>query len=132
MKSILLSFATILFFCQCLAQGSWSAITAFPGPMRVNAVSFSIGGQGYVTAGNEYGMLKKDLWEYDTLTNAWTQKANFGGTARDSAVAFAIDSLGYVGLGFDGGYCTDFWKYSPATNSWTTIAVFPGTPRSRA
>ena len=33
--------------------------------------------------------VKKDFWEYDPATNAWTQKANFGGTGRANAAGFS-------------------------------------------
>lgn len=74
--------------------------------------------------------MKKDFWEYDPATNAWTQKADFGGTPRFLATGFSISGKGYIGTG-DGttGYTKDFWEYDPMTNIWTQKADFGGTAR---
>lgn len=101
---------------------------------RGSASAFAINDKGYMCLGQGYtNPFFKDLWEYDPLTNAWTQKASFIGSARRQAVGFAIDSLGYVGLGYDAnGYCKDMYKYSPATNSWVQLNDFGGTARKEA
>jgi hypothetical protein len=57
----------------------------------------------------------KDFWEYDPVTNAWTQRADFGGTGRSGAVGFSIGSKGYIGIGGDSNnaFLNDFWVYTP-------------------
>ena len=72
---------------------------------------------------------RQDFWEYDPVTNAWTQKADFGGGPREQAVGFSIGGKGYIGTGYNGPYRQDFWEYDPATNTWTQKADFGGTAR---
>src|SRR6185369_4861796 len=67
-------------------------ITALP---RTDAVGFSIGNKGYIGLGSN----QKDFWEFDPVTNVWTQKANYPGAANSGAVGFSIGSKGFVGTG---------------------------------
>ena len=112
--------------------GAWTQKASFGGTTRRGAVGFSIGSKGYIGTGYD-GSLKKDFWEYDTITRAWTQKADFGGSARAYAVGFNLGSKGYIGTGnaID-GVKKDFWEYDPANNSWAQKADFTGIGRSGA
>jgi N-acetylneuraminic acid mutarotase len=119
------------------AQGSWIQKTNFGGAVgaaRWGAVGFSIGTKGYIGCGNN-GANKKDFWEWDQTSNAWTQLADFGGTARYQAVGFSIGSKGYIGTGAAGSafpyspLYKDFWEYDPSSNIWTVKAPFGGTVR---
>ncbi|HMN05103.1 MAG TPA: kelch repeat-containing protein [Flavobacteriales bacterium] len=99
---------------------------------RYGAAGFAVGGKGYIGTGNDGG-LRKDLWEYDPVANAWGQKADFGGSGREYAVAFAIGAKGYLGTGnATTGYKKDFWEYDPGTNTWAPVADFGGVARARA
>ena len=74
--------------------------------------------------------LKRDFWEYDPVTNIWTQKADFGGTARTAAVGFSIGNKGYIGTGNSGGvFQKDLWEYDPLTDTWQQKSDFDGDPR---
>lgn len=101
---------------------------------RGSASAFAIGNKGYVCLGQ--GVTNPffgDLWEYDPVTNAWTQKANFLGSPRRQGIGFAIDSLGYVGLGIDAnGFCKDMFQYDPTLNTWTQLNDFEGSARKEA
>jgi hypothetical protein len=44
----------------------------------LHELTLAIGNKGYVGTGQYAGSLA-DFWEYDPLSNTWTQKANFGG-----------------------------------------------------
>lgn len=102
-------------------------VATFGGIARDGAVAFSIGTKGYVGTGSDAAnSYKKDFWEYDPVTNTWTQKADFGGTARTNAIAFAANGSGYIGTGFDGNMKYDFWVYDPALNSWLNNTFYPG------
>ena len=59
---------------------TWTQKANFPF-IREGAVSFSIGTLGYLGTGEQGSVYKKDFWEYNPSTNAWTQKADFGGVA---------------------------------------------------
>jgi PKD repeat protein len=80
--------------------------------------------------------LAKDFWEYDILTDTWTQMADFGGVEKAFMAGFAIGSTGYLGTGNDAaGFGTgtkDFWEYVPASNSWSQKNDFAGIERGEA
>lgn len=101
---------------------------------EINLSGFLLDLKGYIGLGHDNNISKyySDFWEYDILSNTWTQKANFGGGARGGAVGFSINSLGYVGTGTDSNNKRDFWEYNPSTNIWTQKAYFGGSPRSYA
>jgi N-acetylneuraminic acid mutarotase len=115
-----------------------SSLAGFAGERPANlqrdaAAGFSIGTKGYIGTGeanNTKAPYWKDFWEYDPLTDSWTQKADFGGTARAYAVGFSIGSLGYLGTGLNAsGDLQDFWQYDPSKNKWTQKANFGGVAR---
>lgn len=102
---------------------------------REGAASFVIGNKGYMGTGSGTSSYQcKDFWEFDPLTNIWTQKANFAGTARKNAVGFSIGTKGYIGTGRDStfAFTKDFWEYDPASNSWVQKSIFPGKGRQNA
>lgn len=89
-------------------------------PVRgLNGFSFSIGNKGY------RGYAGYNLWEYDPLTDHWTEK----GLVPDvsfNAGAFVIEGKAYVGVG---GGVTDLWEYEPTTDTWRQMTSFPGEVR---
>ena len=124
-------------------QNDWDKETSLgndngQGLDRSSAISFSSeqNGKGYVGLGQtETVAYMNDLWEYDVLTNVWTQKANFIGSPRKQAVAFTLqgNNLTYVGTGQDAsGLKKDFYTYNASTNIWTPIQDFPGLARRAA
>jgi N-acetylneuraminic acid mutarotase len=134
-------FLVVVFFCflhagmAFAAPDTWTQKTDFggvAGTQRVDAVGFSIGSKGYVGTGYDGSQNTLDFWEYDPVSDTWTQKADFAGTARQAAVGFAIENKGYVGTGYDGVNTRDFWEYDPSLNTWTQKADFGGTARYNA
>lgn len=125
------------------AQGTWSQIATPPAAFtpRSNASSFAIGTNGYVTLGQDINPTPLlDTWQYNTLTNTWTQKANFGsgdirGTARYDATGFAIGNYGYIVCGADvlGSNKKDSWVYDPTSDNWSLTPIqFNGGKRQGA
>jgi N-acetylneuraminic acid mutarotase len=120
---------------------AWTQKADFGGTARADATGFSIGSKGYIGTG-ETGQIyyqdgTSDFWEYDPITNAWTQKAYFGGEGRYSATGFSIGNKGYIGTGYswddNGDYIyNDFWEYNPATDEWIQKADFGGGYREKA
>ena len=95
---------------------------------------FTIGDKGYIGTGVDTAeFVLNDLWEYEPLTDSWTQKANLPGEARRNAVAFVVGDKAYVGTGMNnadanlGNPLSDLWEYTPATNSWVQKANYPST-----
>jgi N-acetylneuraminic acid mutarotase len=127
--------ALVLSSLQLLAD-SWTQKADLPGGVRSQSVSFSIGNKGYIGTGiagrpTHEGQVKyQDFWEWDPVTNVWTQKADFAGGIRYGAVGFSIGAKGYVGTGIgQEGASNDFWEYDPSTNTWTQKANFGGAAR---
>ena len=106
---------------------SWTQKAQFPGVGRDHAAGFSIGnkgyfGTGYTPTGQFSGVYLNDFWEYDQVSDSWTQKANVPGPARQNAVGIGLNGKGYVGLGTSPPSlpdCDDFYEYDPSLNSWT-------------
>lgn len=112
-------------------EDTWTRKADLPGPVRFEAVGFSIGDRGYLgTGATEPEIVDEqrlaDFWEYDPATDAWTRKADYRGEARVWAAGFALNGKGYIGLGTSGAASTvgrlpDVWEYDPATDSWTRM-----------
>src|SRR6185436_13547470 len=62
-----------------------------------------------------------DFWEYNPVTDAWTQVADFGGGQRELAQGFSVGCKGYFGAGIinDANQHSDFWEYTP--NSYVCV-----------
>lgn len=95
-------------------------------------MSFVIDNKGYVGCGRGTSTNLKDLWEYNPVSDNWTQKASLPGNGRYLGVGFSIGNYGYVGLGQTGTlgpFLNDIWEYNPVTNSWTRKVDFPASGR---
>jgi gliding motility-associated-like protein len=137
MARILIFFLTLgsTILCDNLyAQYEWRLRECLPGPGRRNIAAFSVGNKGYVVGGFEDGpnIDFAEVWQYDPLTNIWTQKNNFPGGARNGISGFVIHDTAYYGLGFNtpsSTYFTDFYRYDAASDQWIQLADFPGIAR---
>ncbi len=101
---------------------------------RGSAAAFSIGFSAFVVGGQaETSGFLYDTWEYDLVSQTWSQVADFAGGPRRQAVGFAIGDLGYVGTGYSAaGFKKDMYSYDPTTNTWTQLNDFGGTARKEA
>lgn len=89
--------------------------------IRQNGSAFVIlgtanGDKGYITNGANTGSIINFTWEYDFLSDTWTEKAPFKGTLRTGAVGFAVQNRGFVGTGLNAGAqvaYTDFFEFFP-------------------
>ncbi len=118
-------------------QGTWTPKANVGGSLRAWGIGFSIGHKGYIGLGTDNVNLTgalQDLWEYDPLTNAWTQRAAFGGGPRKGAAAFVVNGKAYVGTGADANSVqkNDLWQYTPSTNTWVQRASLGGVVRDGA
>lgn len=114
----------------------WLARTPLPGLTRYGTPGFSIGqtNKGYVVCGwhnNIPQVQLNDLWEYDPLTDTWTQKADFPGPPRYSLISIGTSTKAYAGLGYNPWH-NDWYEYDPVTDVWTQKTDFPGTARQAA
>jgi N-acetylneuraminic acid mutarotase len=53
------------------------------------------------------------VWEYDALTDLWSQKQNFEGSPRTQAVGFSISNRLYLTTGGTSTLFSDFWEFKP-------------------
>ena len=92
------------------------------------AAGFYLNGKAHV-CGGEKGRLRKDHWQFDPTTNAWSQKAEFAGSARHGATGFTIGTKGYIAAGYTGTASKDLWQYDAMTNAWSRKADLGGDAR---
>lgn len=117
---------------------TWSQKAPFPGPARYGAAAFAIGQNGYYGLGNigsSTGPFVNDFYEYNAISDTWTQKASFPGIARYGVCGIGTSTAGYAGFGFENNGATsaffyDWWEYSPLSNSWTQKSNLPAAARS--
>ncbi|MFD2722146.1 T9SS type A sorting domain-containing protein [Hymenobacter monticola] len=125
--------SSAVLYAYDVASNAWVRFSDFPlASGRYEAATFVANNRAYVTCGTDGSFNYRDCWEFNPLTDTWTQKANFGGSARAYPSAFSIGGEGYVGLGASSGRFFDLWRFTPATNVWTRRADFPGGGRSGA
>ncbi|MEM9982454.1 MAG: kelch repeat-containing protein [Bacteroidota bacterium] len=123
------------FWSYDVNRNFWQRVTELPDSSftpRNGAFAFSANGKGYVGGGYDGQDYLKDLWEYDPITNGWSQKSDFIGSARRNATTFSIDNKGYVLLGYDGSDTKDMYMYDPTLDEWTQKVSFTGSKRSGA
>ena len=103
-------------------QGQWIQKSTFPGGGRYNPVAMVINNKAYLGL----GFFKSDFWEYDPLTNQWTQVDNYpSGFVRYQQISFTIGNKGYTGIG-DGE--RDLWEFDPTATpgqQWTRMNDMP-------
>jgi len=127
---LLFLLVTTFIFDQVYAQCDAWTQKANLSTGRYTAAGFSIGNKGYIGTGYDGSSGLQDFWEYNSLTETWTQKADFGGGARWGARGFSLGNSGYIGIGYDGtNNLIDFWKYDTTLNTWIQRADFSGTGR---
>ncbi len=110
----------------------WTQRASFPGGVRYQLSSFSVGYYGYVGLGANQDVFKKDFWKYNGGTNEWTQIADLPAWERGGACTFSIGESGFVCLGSNGGVLSDLWEYKPELNEWFSRATYGGSERKNA
>ena len=110
----------------------WAQLPNFPGGVRYQLSSFSVGYKAYVGLGADQDMYRKDIWEFDATTNQWTAKANLPASERGSATTFTIGQRGFVATGVNGGILDDLWEYNPFNDTWESKATYGGSNRKNA
>lgn len=121
------------FWSYDVVSDTWAQVANLPGVARRDAIAFTINDKGYVGTGMDnadanLGSALNDFWQYDPLTNSWTQKSNYPGLPVYFATGFNIDTKGYICGGKRGPnwYISELWEYNPASDSWTGKTPFPG------
>lgn len=114
----------------------WTTLPNFPGGARGFAYGVSTDTKGYVGFGvfeNEVTFeiaVFNDLWEYDPVTEDWTELASCPCVERFHPAMIQVDDKIYVGLGANEfGDLGDWWEYDISTDTWSEKTPFPGTER---
>jgi len=121
---------------------TWTQKTDFGGTARAHATGFFTVDKGYIGCGylvdtvGTYVHYSKDFWEYNPVTDTWTQKADYAGLRRICPSSFSIGKEGYIGTGQDTtGSCNttkDFWKYDMQNDIWIQVDSLTGAVREGA
>ncbi|MEL6356820.1 MAG: kelch repeat-containing protein, partial [Bacteroidota bacterium] len=109
---------------------TWMSKAPFPVPavQKQLPTAFSINGKGYIGAG--IGSQATAFYEYDPITNIWSQKANFLVGDKQIGVGFSINGKGYIGAGISPFQSQkDFYEFDPDLNEWKRIDDLLGPPR---
>jgi len=94
-------------------------INPYLSAIETKLLAFSAGSKAYI-------FLSGVFWEYNTLTNSWTQKSAFPGVLEgENKCVFGMFTNGKLYLGNCGTNKT-FWEYNPDQNSWSRKADFIG------
>ncbi|WP_167605366.1 IPT/TIG domain-containing protein [Maribellus sediminis] len=121
-------------------KARWKKLNDFPGDMRLDPVSFSYEGKGYIGLGsyetfrNHYS----DLWEYDPETDSWKELEPLPAIKRGETAWFVVDDKLYVCCGYTDNMYTDednlneVWEFDITNGSWTQKSDFPGGARHGA
>lgn len=116
------------------SSNSWLQKADFGGAERYGCIAFSISGKGYIGLGNmgtSSGPFANDIFEYDPVSNIWSQKANFPAASRYGAIGFTDGINGYVTCGGNASVAyNDMYQFDPSLNLWTQKTSFPGSARS--
>ena len=129
MKNLLIVIFIVL-NSNAIAKYCWISKAAVSSINRYAAMGFSLNGKGYVGCGYNGTSGTNDFWQYDTLTNVWTQRANYNGGLVWAGHGFSIGNKGYFTLGTSGSlFPSDLNEYDPGANTWTPKAPFPNIGR---
>lgn len=115
----------------------WTQKANYSSIGRRFGVGFSIGAKGYTGLGEAsatLGFAFSDFYEYNPLTNNWTQKAAFPDGGRRRAVGIGNSTMGYIstGVDFNSNQKNDIWEYNPINNTWTQKANLTNGKRTSA
>lgn len=92
---------------------SWTQVASIS-PASTQSCGFAVGNMGYVfnVGGNQ-----KDLYSYDSVTDAWAFESAFTAGRLSNAEAFTLNGAGYIVFGEDTDNgntpSNDLWRFDP-------------------
>lgn len=118
------------------ATDEWEQMEDFPGEARVAGTQFDYNGKGYVLSGDgdDHSFMEEgEFWEYEPLTDTWTQLTSHPGSSRWAPGNFVIDNFVYLLGGLsDVQLESDMWRFelepifsSTDESNTSPIAIFP-------
>jgi hypothetical protein len=107
-----------------LGLDTWEILVDANANGECGTQGFSVGNKGYLLFSTEEfgGPLSKNLWEYNSTTEEWTQRPDYPGFVEDSfdypRTIFVINDIAYVGMTY---LESNFHRFDPAQGTWQTI-----------
>ena len=125
----------IFFLCMCFqAQAQdWVQVTSLPNTFNKthHSFAFSFDDMGYIVAGNSDTGVRDNFYQYNPVTDSWTELTPFPGVARGFAIGDTWGGKAYFGFGNDGtSRLNDLWVFDPSDMSWTELASCPCAERT--
>ena len=105
------------FYRYNITSETWTQLNDFPSEARVAGTQFSYNGKGYVMSGDgdDHEPLDSgELWEYNPISDTWSQLASHPGGARWAPGSFVIDCTVYLTSGYESPsdtYYNDILKF---------------------
>ena len=118
-----------------ISNDKWSMSQSSPYPkdwiiqhelFTINNKIYCLPGRDTITNSTDFPSSGR-VFEFDPLTNQWTEKAPFPGARRFDLTIFVLNNNIYVFGGNGGGPLTDLWEYNTNSDTWIRKADFPGT-----
>lgn len=108
-----------------LSWGNASPLTV--GNERQYASSIAWNGKGYLFGGvNCAGVFQNDFWNYDPLTNSWTELDSLPSSGRAGMVHFVLQDTLYVAGGRNESEILDeVWAFNFITQTWSQKNSLP-------
>ena len=75
---------------------SWLQLASFPGDGREHPAMIAVNNKIFMGCGGNSNGNLGDWWEYDVLTNIWSQKSDIIGNNRHHPYYFGIGDFAYV------------------------------------
>lgn len=134
-------FRNVFIFLLLLAGSSltaqnWIQRADFGGGVRVGVAAIGLNGKGYAGFGADtvVNYLFRDWWEYDPVTDSWTQKADLTSMRRHGPAIFTGNAKIYIvgGSGNNMVLFSDTWEYDPTLNQWSPKLNLPDGVRNLA
>jgi N-acetylneuraminic acid mutarotase len=119
--------------CFQIQAQDWVQVTSLPNAFNEthHSFAFSFDDMGYLVAGNSDSGVRDDFYQYNPVTDFWTELTPFPGEARGFAIGDTWDGKAYFGFGNDGtSRLNDLWVFDPANMSWTELASCPCAERT--
>ena len=127
MKKIICALFGFLFLNTASGQ-DWVEVSPVPNDFRTDhSFGFALNGKGYLVTGQDYtSTYRADFYEYDPISDQWTQLPDFPGGARGYAIGDTWDGKAYFGFGSNNAQgLDDLWVFDPLTMQWTELASCP-------
>ncbi len=126
-------FFILMLLNSIAVDAQWVEVSSPPSNFRTDhTYGFALDGKGYLVTGTTMnGQYSDNFYQYDPVTDEFTQLDDFPGGPRGFAIGDDWDGKAYFGFGVGSGNSlnNDLWVFDPATITWTELAECPCSER---